>query len=411
LVNNKVCKFFSVVSNGKGKVLHFTLEQIQKIQRDGNPENYNWNSHTSIMHFNNIKGQQEDKWNKWEYDCEQRKLILDGDLNTKKNDEDSVKFVVEKYLTDNNAIYIQKIFKNNSGYRNSGDSNSGYRNSGDCNSGDRNSGDCNSGDCNSGYWNSGNWNSGDRNSGNRNSGYRNSGNWNSGYRNSGNSNSGDCNSGDSNSGDWNSGNSNSGDSNSGNWNSGYSNSGNWNSRNRNSGYSNSGNSNSGYRNSGNRNSGYCNSGYCNSGYRNSGNSNSGDSNSGNRNSGNSNSGNWNSGDSNSGKLNTTQPLLRIFNKPTKVENIIYPQYFYFELNEWVNISSMTDKEKENFNWYKTTGGYLKKIDYKESWIKSFNETTKKDVELTLNLPNFKYKLFEEISGITKKMIQNKIRGV
>ena len=321
MVNNKVCKFFSVVSNGKGKVLHFTLEQIQKIQRDGNPENYNWNSHTSIMHFNNIKGQQEDKWNKWEYDCEQRKLILDGDLNTKKNDEDSVKFVVEKYLTDNNAIYIQKIFKNNSGYRNSGDSNSGYRNSGDCNSGDRNSGDCNSGDCNSGYWNSGNWNSGDRNSGNRNSGYRNSGNWNSGY-------------------------------------------------------SNSGYSNSGYRNSGNRNSG-----------------------------------NWNSGNSNSGKLNTTQPLLRIFNKPTKVENIIYPQYFYFELNEWVNISSMTDKEKENFNWYKTTGGYLKKIDYKESWIKSFNETTKKDVELTLNLPNFKYKLFEEISGITKKMIQNKIRGV
>ena len=256
MVNNKVCKFFSVVSNGKGKVLHFTLEQIQKIQRDGNPENYNWNSHTSIMHFNNIKGQQEDKWNKWEYDCEQRKLILDGDLNTKKNDEDSVKFVVEKYLTDNNAIYIQKIFKNNSGYRNSG------------------------------------------------------------YRNSGNSNSGNWNSGDS-----------------------------------------------------------------------------------------------NSGDRNSGKLNTTQPLLRIFNKPTKVENIIYPQYFYFELNEWVNISSMTDKEKENFNWYKTTGGYLKKIDYKEAWIKSFNETTKKDVELTLNLPNFKYKLFEEISGITKKMIQNKIRGV
>ena len=184
-------------------------------------------------------------------------------------------------------------------------------------------------------------------------------------------------------------------------NTGANNSGHWNSGHWNSGHSNSGDSNSGDSNSGHSNSGDSNSGDWNSGHGNSGHSNSGAWN----------SGHWNSGDSNSGKLNTTQPLLRIFNKPTKVENIIYPQYFYFELNEWVNISSMTDKEKENFNWYKTTGGYLKKIDYKEAWIKSFNETTKKDVELTLNLPNFKYKLFEEISGITKNMIQNKIRGV
>lgn len=64
------------------------------------------------------------------------------------------------------------------------------------------------------------------------------------------------------------------------------------------------------------------------------------------------------------------------------KNIIFPRYFYFEL----------------------------KTDYKESFIKSFNETNKEDVALTLKIPHFNYKLFEEISGITKKMITQKLRG-
>ena len=305
-----MCKFFSAISNGEGKVLFFTLEDIQKIEKEGNPNNYeSWNSHTSIAHYNGIKGAEEDKWNKWEYDNEEKELKIDGSYNTK-NDSKKVKEIVEKYLADNNALYCLKIYNRNSGYSNSGYRNSGYSNSGDWNSGDWNSGNWNSGNWNSGNWNSGNWNSGDRNSGDRNSGYWNSGNWNSG-------------------------NSNSGDRNSGNWNSG-----NW-------------------------NSGYC---------------------------------------------NLDAPLIRIFGKNTTKtrDEIYFPDYFNFELNRWINVSEMTDKEKEKFGWYKTTEGYLKKVEYKEAWRISFEKADKEDVSKTLKLPNFNYKIFEKISGITKKMIQSKL---
>jgi len=288
-----MCEFFSAISDGNGKVLFFTLDQIHEIQKQGNKKSYDWNSHTSIAHFNGILGENEDKWNKWEYDCEKKKLKIDGDLNAK-DDRKQVKKEIEKYLSDNNAIYVLKVYKNNSGNRNSGDRNSG----------DRNSGNRNSGDSNSGYWNSGDSNSGYSNSGNRNSGY------------------------------WNSGDSNSGDS--------------------------------------------------NSGY-------------------------WNSGDSNSGNLNTNSPKLRIFNKETDETNINYPDYFHFDLNIWVNVKEMTTKEKKENYWYKTMGGYLKRLSYKEAWIESFNKATNADVKKTLKLPNFDYNLFEEISGITKRMIDNRLK--
>jgi hypothetical protein len=290
-----MCNFMSALSDGKGNVFFFKLEDIQKIeQENNNKNNYNWNSHSSIATYYKV---QEDKLNKWEYDCEAKTLKLDGKLNTKENDSEYVQKAVEKYLADNNAIYVRKIFCKNSGYSNSGN--------------------CNSGDRNSGY--------------------------------------------------------------------------------RNSGYSNSGYSNSGYSNSGNCNSGNCNSGDRNSGYRNSGNWN---------------SGNWNSGDRNSGYLNTTEPKLRIFNKETNVQrdNLVIPKYFYFDLNVWVPVSSMTDEEKKNIGWYKTTDGYLKKIEYKDAWKLSFEKASKEDVARTLKLPNFKYKLFEEITGITKKMITDKLRS-
>ena len=173
---------------------------------------------------------------------------------------------------------------------------------------------------------------------------------------------------------------NSGDSNSGDMNSGDSNSGNKNSGNRNSGDSNSGNKNSGNRNSGDSNSGDMNSGYRNSGYRNSGNWNSGD-----RNSGDMNSGNWNSGNWNSGSFNTREPeYYELFNKKIEKEiykNIIFPSYFYFK---------------------------LLKTGYKESWKESFKNATKMEILQTIKLPNFDYNIFEEITGITKEMIDNRL---
>ena len=209
----------------------------------------------------------------------------------------------------------------------------------------------NSGNLNSGHRNSGNLNSGNLNSGHRNSGNLNSGDGNSGYKNSGNRNSGD----------WNSGDGNSGYLNSGDGNSGYRNSGSWNSGNRNSG-----DGNSGYRNSGDGNSGYRNSGYLNSG--------------------DGNSGNWNSCNSETGYLNSKKSeTIRVFNQPCAIqlwEKAVIPKFMYFTL----------------------------KNDYKQSFIDAFNNTTKEDVELLLKLPNFDYSVFEEISGITQKMIEEKLNG-
>ena len=179
--------------------------------------------------------------------------------------------------------------------------------------------------------------------------------------------------------------------------------------------SNSGNHNSGNWNSGNWNSGDWNSGDSNSGYRNSGDWNSDNHNSGNWNSGNWNSGNWNSGNWNSGYLNIDKPLLRIFGKETNFklgdigDKLKFPDYFYFNLAEWVEISEMTEEEKKKYPHYSVTTGFLRVFKYKEAWKKSFDKAIKKDVALTLEIPNFDYKMFEEISGITKKMIDKKLK--
>ena len=186
---------------------------------------------------------------------------------------------------------------------------------------------------------------------------------------------------------------NAGIDNSGDRNSGYWNSGNWNSGDWNSGNRNPGNGNSGNRNSGNWNSGYWNSGNCNSG----------DGNSGDWNSGDGNSGDWNSGYWNSGYLNTNEPTVRMFNKDTGMTRdevfLLFPSFFGFELNEWIQEEAMTKEEKEEYPEYKTTGGYLKTIDYQEAWRDSWNRADDEDRRKCLDLPNWNNELFLEISGI------------
>jgi hypothetical protein len=276
-----MCDFFSAISDGNGKVLFFTLDDIEKIEKAGNPNNYeSWNSHTSIAHYNNIFGADEDKWNKWEYDCEKKELKADGMLNAN-DDSAQVKKIIERYLAKHNAIYCEKKYR-----RNTGDRNAGYRNTGDRNTGDRNAGNWNTGYRNTGNWNTGNWNTGDRNAGD-----------------------------------------------------------------------------------------------------------------------------WNTGDWNTGNLNTITPKFIIFNKDTKIspDRIVYPNYFYFDINVWIGVNDMSEEEKQKYWWYKTTGGYLRTISYKEAWKNSFEKASKEDVALTLNLPNFDHNIFEEISGITKKMIKEKLK--
>ena len=147
------------------------------------------------------------------------------------------------------------------------------------------------------------------------------------------------------------------------------------------------------------NTGNWNSGACNSGNRNSGDCNSGDYN----------SGNWNSGDRNSGYFNTNEPQIRIFNKLTNKKNINFPSWLYFDLNVWIDVKDMTEEEKKKFWWYKTVKGYLRTISYKEAWKIAFDKASKNEIKETLELPNFNYQIFEEITGISKKMIEEKLK--
>jgi hypothetical protein len=77
-------------------------------------------------------------------------------------------------------------------------------------------------------------------------------------------------------------------------------------------------------------------------------------------------------------------------------DIEFPQYFYFKLRKWIDIDKMTEEEKE-------------KNPSAKAWLKSFNEKCdKKQAEMTINLPNFNYKIFEKITGITKEMLDKKL---
>ena len=188
-----MCKFFSCVSDGKGKVSFFEPKDIVEIMANGNERSYDFNSHTSLMHWLGIKAEQEDAMNKWEYNPKTKELVADN-LATK-DDSSKVKKVLEKFFDGKNIEYIQNLYGRNTGNRNTGNRNTGYGNTGNGNTG---------------YRNTGNWNTGDRNTGNRNTGYGNTGNGNTGYRNSGYGNTGNGNTGNRNTGNWNTGDSNTG---------------------------------------------------------------------------------------------------------------------------------------------------------------------------------------------------------
>ena len=180
--------------------------------------------------------------------------------------------------------------------------------------------------------------------------------------------------------------------NTGNWNTGDWNTGNWNTGDRNTGVWNSGNWNTGNLNTGDRNTGVWNSG---------------DWNTGNCNSGNHNTGNWNSTNNSSGYFNSkTEKTIKVFNKDCDIdewENSEKPDFIFFEISFWINEDKMTTEEKEENPSYEKTGGYLKKLSYKEAFQKSYNDLSEeeraKQTELLKALPNFDEDVFYEISGI------------
>ena len=155
--------------------------------------------------------------------------------------------------------------------------------------------------------------------------------------------------------------------------------------------------NTGYKNTGDRNTGDRNTGDCNTGNCNTGNCNTGDRNTGDRN-----TGDWNTGNRNTGYMNTNKPTVRMFNKETglKYGEINFPNYWFFNLMEWIYEDDMTEQEKEEHKAeYKITGGYLKVYDWKEAWKKAWDNASVEEKEATRKLPNFDAKIFEEITGI------------
>jgi hypothetical protein len=115
-----------------------------------------------------------------------------------------------------------------------------------------------------------------------------------------------------------------------------------------------------------------------------------------------NTGDWNTGDRNTGFLNTTEPPIRMFNVECvglRKADIDFPEFFYFELCIWIASKAMSDTEKSDNPIHKTTGGYLKTLDYKEAWKKSYADADDEDKAKLIALPNFDADVFFQITGI------------
>ena len=196
---------------------------------------------------------------------------------------------------------------------------------------------------------------------------------------------------------------NTGFNNTGDCNSGDHNTGNCNTGTRNTGSCNTGNRNTGYGNTGNRNTGNCNSGDDNTGYWNTGE----------YNLGHNNTGSWNNCNQETGFFNTVQSNeIRVFNcivNRSEWENYIEPDFLCFKLTDWIDEEDMTEEEKIDNPTYKTTGGFLKRYEYKEAFKKSWDNADKEDRIRILYCPNFNNEIFYEISGIdVNKELQKKV---
>jgi hypothetical protein len=88
-----MCSFFSLVSDGKGKIMFFDWKlrkQILAKKLDCQPD-----SHTSIADYHGYKGEKEDKLNKYEYNFLTGNFVIDQ-LNADNNDSADVKKFCKK---------------------------------------------------------------------------------------------------------------------------------------------------------------------------------------------------------------------------------------------------------------------------------------------------------------------------
>ena len=107
---------------------------------------------------------------------------------------------------------------------------------------------------------------------------------------------------------------------------------------------------------------------------------------------------------NTGYCNTITPDdTFMFNKPGKLSDwnkADKPGWLYdISITRWIYANDMTDKEKEAFPSYTTTGGYLKVCtSFHHASIEAWERASKEDREKTFNLPNYDRDVFKEIFG-------------
>lgn len=137
--------------------------------------------------------------------------------------------------------------------------------------------------------------------------------------------------------------------------------------------------------------------------------NTGDGCTGRSNSGDWNSGDWNSTDFSAGFFNSQEPKIMMFNKPTELSRSCILKYKgirllnqNYENQVWISSSDMTSEEKSKHPEHKTTGGYLKTLDFKTACKTMWDKLGKDDRQSVMDLPNFDSDVFEEITGIVVK---------
>jgi hypothetical protein len=69
------------------------------------------------------------------------------------------------------------------------------------------------------------------------------------------------------------------------------------------------------------------------------------------------------------------------------------------LTKWISEAEMSEKEKEAYPSYATTGGYLKHYtSLTHAFVEAWEKATPEDRALTEKLPNFDPKVFAEVFG-------------
>ena len=117
----------------------------------------------------------------------------------------------------------------------------------------------------------------------------------------------------------------------------------------------------------------------------------------------------NTGDRNTGYCNTVTPEdVLVFNKPcnrTAWYNAEKPDWLYdIYPTRWIEEKNMSNKEKEAYPSYTTTGGYLKICtSWHHACLEAWERASEKDKKKTFALPNYDRDVFKEIFGFDPKV--------